>query len=102
MVLRYHSAYGFSRNTRRGPDLTNISWMSGTLGAHPGTEYGPQCRKTPSLASSYQSGTAWVRTDSHVPSYMVVALSHHLALAEAPSCGGCWGIVSPEAIPTPR
>ena len=38
IVLRYHSAYGFSRNIRLGPALTSISWMSGTRGAHPGTE----------------------------------------------------------------
>ncbi len=40
--------------------------MFATCGAHPGTEYRPQWRKMPSLASSYHSGNWWVRTDSQV------------------------------------
>src|SRR5271165_5870583 len=50
--------------------------MSGTRGAQPGTEYRPQCRKTPNFASSYQTGTRWAPTDSHVASYTVVVFSH--------------------------
>src|SRR6516162_9684323 len=79
MVLRYHSAYGFSRSMVRGPRWTSSSWISGTWGAQPGTEYKPQCRKTPSFASSYQSGTVWVRTESHVASYMAATSTHRLA-----------------------
>ena len=50
--------------------------MSGTRGAQPGTEYRPQWMKTPSLASSYQTGTRWAPTDSQVPSYTVIVFSH--------------------------
>ena len=53
-----------------GPLVRMSSWMFATCGAQPGTEYKPQWRKTPSLASWYHSGTSWVRTESHVGSYM--------------------------------
>src|SRR5579862_3042252 len=102
IVLRYHSAYGFSRSIRLGPALTIICWMSGTRGAHPGTEYGPQWMKTPSLASSYQSGSRCVRTESHVPSYTTAAPSRHRVLASPPSCGDRRDILSRRAISMSR
>ena len=71
--LRYHSAYGLERSIPAGPSSRSSCWMFATCGAQPGTEYRPQCRNTPSLASSYQAGTVCVETDSQVGSNEALA-----------------------------